>query len=221
MMRISAIIPAHDAAPFLAEAIASVLAQSLPVAEVVVVDDGSSDGTAQIAAGFGEIVQLERQEKLGPAAARNRGIAMASGDVLAFLDADDIWLPGKLSVQIAALGSADMAFTRIEKFHADDCPQELRGNDGEVQDGYLPSTFACHASVFASIGTFDAGLPGGEFVDWLARARAAKMREILLPEVLARRRIHASNMTRSAASKRAYLDVIRRNLARARQGNGN
>ena len=100
---ISAVMPAFNAERFLAEAIRSVLAQSLPPVEVIVVDDGSTDSTGEIARSFGEPVRCIRQQNAGPSAARNRGIREARGEFIAFLDADDWWLPGHLAAAARVL----------------------------------------------------------------------------------------------------------------------
>lgn len=94
---VSVVIPAFNAERFLAEAIRSALNQLLPPLEVIVVDDGSTDGTGEIARSFGEPVRCIRRENAGPSAARNRGIREARGEFIAFLDADDRWLPGHLA----------------------------------------------------------------------------------------------------------------------------
>lgn len=100
---VSAVIPAYNAAPFLREAIESVLAQSYPSMECIVVDDGSTDWTAEIARGFGDRVRLITQDNSGVSAARNRGVAEARGDLVAFLDADDRWVSTKIERQVEVL----------------------------------------------------------------------------------------------------------------------
>ena len=99
--RVSVIIPCLNAAPYIAATIQSVLAQTLPAAEILVVDDGSDDDSLAVLAGFGEQLQVFSQPNGGPAAARNRAIAHATGDFIAFLDSDDLWEPEKLARQMA------------------------------------------------------------------------------------------------------------------------
>ena len=94
--RFSVIIPAYNAEAFIARAIDSVLAQTWPAHEILVVDDGSADSTARIVAGYGEGVRYLRQENAGVSAARNAGARAATGDWLAFLDADDWYYPDRL-----------------------------------------------------------------------------------------------------------------------------
>ena len=104
---VTAVIPAYNAERYLRDAIDSVLGQTFPGIEVIVVDDGSTDGTARIARSFGDRVQYVHQENRGVSSARNRGVAMARGTFIAFLDADDVWLPNKIQAQLDLLSSVD------------------------------------------------------------------------------------------------------------------
>lgn len=214
-MPVSVIIPVHNCAKFLASAIDSALSQTAAPYEIIVVDDGSTDGSGEIAARYGAKVKLVRQENSGPAKARNCGVAKAAGAVLAFLDADDLWHPQKLERQINALATSDLVFCTITKFFSDDCPPEMRGNSSERdQQGFLPSALVCRASTFDQVGPFDESLKSGEFVDWLARARTQDFTEKHLENRLVKRRIHGGNMTRDANLMQEYLKVIRRNIER-------
>ena len=103
VFRVSVVIPAYNAEAYIGRALRSVLGQRRGADEVIVVDDGSTDGTAAAVGAFGESVRYIRQEKSGASAARNAGIAAASGEWIAFLDADDEWLPGRLERQLALL----------------------------------------------------------------------------------------------------------------------
>jgi glycosyltransferase involved in cell wall biosynthesis len=117
--RVSIIIPAYNAEEYIAEAVESVLAQSFRDLECIVVDDGSIDRTGEIVRGFGERVRYIRQENAERSAARNRGIAEASGDYIGFLDADDILLPEKLKEQGAFLDAHpgyDVVYSRVAYF---------------------------------------------------------------------------------------------------------
>jgi glycosyltransferase involved in cell wall biosynthesis len=101
--RVSVIIPSYNCAPYLAEAIDSVLGQTCPPHEVIVVDDGSTDGSLEIARGYGDAVVVVAQENAGVSAARNRGFDLATGDWLALLDADDLWSSDKLERQLSTV----------------------------------------------------------------------------------------------------------------------
>jgi glycosyltransferase involved in cell wall biosynthesis len=112
--RVSVVIPSYDSADILPEAIASVIAQTRPADEIIVVDDGSGDHTAPACADFGDAVRYIHQQNAGASTARNTGIAAAAGNWLAFLDADDLWDPQKLQLQLSALAQqpeADFAIT--------------------------------------------------------------------------------------------------------------
>ena len=100
---VSVVIAAYNAERWIAGAIRSVLGQDYPVLEVIVVDDGSTDATREVVVPFQELVRYVFQENAGSAAARNHGIRLARGELVAFLDADDLWLPGKLAAQVACL----------------------------------------------------------------------------------------------------------------------
>ena len=103
MTGVSVIVPAYNAAPFLGEALDSVFAQGLPVLEVVVVDDGSTDGTAEVARRFGRGVRVLTQPRSGSGQARNVGLAETTGELVAFLDADDVWVREKMAPQNPSL----------------------------------------------------------------------------------------------------------------------
>ena len=103
-MRVSVVIPTYNRAGFVREAIASVLEQDYPDVELIVVDDGSCDDSAAVVGSFGPAVQYLWQENRGVSAARNRGVAASTGGLIAFLDSDDLWLPRKVSEQVAYFG---------------------------------------------------------------------------------------------------------------------
>lgn len=118
MIRVSVVIPAYNAAAFVRDAIDSVLAQTYPEIEIVVVNDGSTDDTPQILAAFGDRVRAHHQPNAGLSAARNIGARLATGDWIAFLDADDLWLPRKIEAQIAAAGACRWSYTNRFNFGA-------------------------------------------------------------------------------------------------------
>jgi glycosyltransferase involved in cell wall biosynthesis len=101
--RISVVIPTYNSAAYLPAAIDSAFNQTLPPFEIVVIDDGSIDNTVEVLKPYEVRIRYIFQENKGPAAARNRGIAEANGDLIAFLDSDDVWLPEKLELQVPVL----------------------------------------------------------------------------------------------------------------------
>lgn len=100
---VSVIIPCYNSAAHITDAINSVFAQDYPNIEVIVVDDGSTDNSIDILRQFGDKIVVQQQANQGPAAARNAGMRLAKGEFIAFIDSDDLWLPGKLTAQISYL----------------------------------------------------------------------------------------------------------------------
>jgi glycosyltransferase involved in cell wall biosynthesis len=221
---VSVVIPAHDAERYLAEAIESVLAQDHRPLEVIVVDDGSRDRTQAVAEGYGEPVRCVRQEQAGASAARNRGAQAARGEYLAFLDADDRWERTKLSLQLNAAAAEpypDIVFGHVRQFVSPDLPDHerdrIRCPDG-LQPGPLPGTMLIRSTDFQRVGPYDCTLSVGEALDWLARARACGLRELMLPGHLMSRRLHTDNQMRRHGDARSYPAILKAALDRSRTG---
>jgi glycosyltransferase involved in cell wall biosynthesis len=220
---VSVIIPAFNAAAYLAEAVTSVRAQGIQPIEIFIVDDGSTDATAQVAQRFPNMHYLH-QENRGPAAARNAGITAAQGTFLAFLDADDLWAPGKLAAQLQVLHDhpdIHLVAGRVEEFTADILPPGSGTNPIAARDhgqrAYTVGALLLRRADFLKVGLFDPQLRFGEFMDWLSRAKALGLREHVLDQVVLHRRLHCTNTTRLARDhQRHYLTAIRRHLERQR-----
>lgn len=173
---ISVIIPTFNRAPYIVEAIESVLQQSASPVEVIVVDDGCTDGTSEILAGYeGKIVCI-RQENRGIGAARNAGIRRSRGDYLAFLDDDDVWVPGKLDRQMQCFSHTpglEAVYGHVEQFVSPDLEarsaSRLRHLQGRVQPAPIPPSLLIRRSSFDRVGLFDESLRLGLEVDWYAR----------------------------------------------------
>lgn len=220
---VGVVMPARNAARYIREAITSVLEQRGAHARLVVVDDGSSDDTAAIAETFGERVTVIRQEPLGPAVARNAGIRALGTELVAFLDSDDLWPPGSLAVRLAALEAdqtADMCFGHMIQFISPDLPADeqrrLRVDPGP-QPAWASSAMLARRSVFERVGLLPEHRRAGDFLEWLIGARNAGTRSLMLEQVVLRRRLHMSNLTRREPETNAhYLAVVRAELARRR-----
>lgn len=177
---ISVVIPAYNCQLYIKRAIESVLSQTRPADEVIVVDDGSTDGTAEVVGAYGSKVILLQQENAGVSAARNAGIRAASGDWIAFLDADDEWLPDKLDAQdnlfahhpqlkwgyANFLSQAGNTFNPEHPEWKEQPPDKLFFDD--YFEGYCRGFFAwtgtviIHRSVFDIVGLFEAGMKRGQ-----------------------------------------------------------
>lgn len=217
---VSCIIPVYNGERFLAAAVDSVLAQTRQPVEIIIVDDGSTDGTPGVIAGYGDRVRSIRQENAGPAAARNAGIALATGAVIGFLDADDLWLPHKLAVQMAELTRSPetmICLARMMHFRESAAPG---GPVAEAPGGsFSTCTMLVRAPVFGQIGGFDPRLRSAEDTEWFCRVMAGGIRYTVLPDILIRRRLHDRNLTRTdPPSNGRLVEILKVVLDKKRAG---
>jgi glycosyltransferase involved in cell wall biosynthesis len=215
---VSAIIPVFNGERFLGEAIESIFAQSYRNLEVIVVDDGSTDGSAKAAQRYP--VRYYHQPHRGPGAARNFGIQQARGEFLSFLDADDLWMPEKTAGQMAMLAARpelEAVFGWVEQFSSAEAASPKTRFAGTILKGIHPGALLIRSASFARIGMFAADWQIGEFMDWYARATEAGLAEAVLPEVVVRRRIHDNNLMRGeAVDKTEYARILKAALDRRR-----
>lgn len=208
MSTVSVIIPAYNGERFLRETIQSALEQTRPALEVIVVDDGSRDGTPALLAEFGTRIRAVRQVNQGVAAARNHGAELASGEFFAFLDADDVWEPRKLELQLARFHrepELGLVHCAVQEIDGEGRPlgQRREGMEGWVAPEMLlfrrsvvlggGSGVLVPRSLFREAGGFDPRLSTS--ADWDLYFRLARRRRVgFVPEVLLRYRLHGSNM---------------------------
>lgn len=223
MTTLSVVMPCYNGAAYLAEALVSALQQAPAPDEILVVDDGSTDGSAGIAEGFIAGVRCVRQEHQGVAVARNHGLSLARGDFIAFLDADDLWPAGSLAARRAVLDThpeVDIAAGLVRQFISPELPDEIRRTltcPDETSRGRLVGSMLIRRHVFERIGDFNPSFQIGEAIDWVARADLAGLTSQTLDEVVLLRRIHTSNTTtRLRNEKGDYLRVLKASLDRRR-----
>jgi glycosyltransferase involved in cell wall biosynthesis len=225
-VRVSVVIPCFNAAPFIADALRSVFDQQVGGIEVIVVDDGSVDESVAIAESF-PAVRVLRQANRGPAAARNLGVAHASGPLVAFLDADDVWLPGKLAGQLALLESEPQAAVVYGDFYfwrpqqgAEKLFTHPPDIDDAVRSGWLyPEilldsliciiTAVVRRDVFRQLGGFDEQLRTGEDYEFWIRA-ALRQRCLKVDQPVARYRLHEGGTTRVPRPTSNEYQVVER-----------
>lgn len=225
----SCVIPVHDGVRWVAAAIRSVLAQTAPPQEIIVVDDGSTDGAAREIEAFGPQVIALRQDHEGVAAARNHGVSRATGDLLCFLDADDLWHPDRLRLQMALLADhpeVELCDAHSRYIWAEDLTLGERVADPRygqpfwrrTDPGHI-GTWLVRREAFARVGGFDDSLQYSEDTDWLLRYRDGGGATVTHPEVLSFRRLHRGNMTAGDRPGQAR-DLIRavNRSRRRRQG---
>lgn len=233
---VSVVIPAYNAGPFIERTLRSVIAQTYPSIEIIVVDDGSTDTTRAIACRVAEAdarVKVISVANGGVARARNIGIEASRGEYVAFLDADDLWHPTKIALQVAALEAAGdpswaASYTLSRSINADDLTR--RPDPNRYRSGYIlaqhlfarfvgnGSSLLVRRSAALAIGGFDpsyadAGIGGSEDLDFELKI-AARYRIAAVPQFLVGYRHHPGNMSSNhVRMSRAIIETIRRSLA--------
>ena len=167
----------RDGEQYLREALDSILHQSVPPAEVVVVDDGSIDGSPAILASYGDALRVIRQPTGGHATAMNTGVAAARGAFLSFLDADDVWEPESMACRLERLhrpDAPDAVMGRIVQFVSPELGPEAAASfhfdPGPTATNLFQAMLIRH-DAFTRIGQFDTTLPSAANIDWMSRAR--------------------------------------------------
>ncbi len=212
----SVVIPAFNATRFLPETLSSVFAQTVPPAQVIVVDDGSTDDVTGCLDQLRHHVTLIRQPNGGPGSATTQGMHFAAGPLIATLDADDLWMPDKMERQLDFMAQnpqTDIVFARMTAFNDADRNRWV----DDAKSGWARSTMVVTKDAFLRVGPM-VDQPGrlGEMIDWIDRARYAGLTMQMLETPLARRRLHTASLThtRTTESTRAYLEVARRAIQR-------
>jgi len=224
--RVSAIIPVFNGAAFLADALESVRAQAVAPDEIVVVDDGSTDGSAEIASRHPGVSVVAHDANRGLPAARNTGLAAAVGDVIAFLDADDLWVPEKTGLQLDRLRhdpDVDIVVGHTQRTRL------VTRDDGttafepwsEPELALSLGAALVRRRVFDVIGDFDESLPFTNDWDWFLRAREQGVSIAIHADVVQHYRRHDANMTQAVDDGNRYtLLMLRKSLQRRRERGG-
>lgn len=219
---ISIIIPIYNGAGFIEAAIKNILDQNYPAIEIIIVDDGSTDNTREVAEKLPVDVRYFHQPNKGPGAARNRGIRDVSGELIAFLDVDDLWPEKNLELLMKYLienPELEMVRGYAQLFRLDEAGKtEYLGNPGESYPNYIGAALY-RKSVFEKIGLYDPELRFGEDGDWFNRAKEKHINMKRLDEVTLLVRRHEGNMTKGKSLVELNaLKVFKKKLTRKRTG---
>ncbi len=223
---VSVILPVYNGEEFLDDAIQSVLAQSYRTLELIVVDDGSTDRTREIALSYPKVKYIHQLHR-GAAAARNNGILASFGKYLAFLDADDLWQPDKLSIQVNAFEmypAVEIVTGHVQQFSNSDSESPHARNyrfSNEPMPGYLLIAILIKRDVLAKVGMFDESCNSeAEVIDWFVKIREKKPNILVLPQLVAKRRIHGQNISliHQEDKNRAMIQILKNSLDRKRAG---
>lgn len=208
---VSVILPVYNSGRFLHAAIESVLAQTLLEFELIIVDGGSTDGTGEIARGFGGRVRHFGTGRDNVSIAKNFGLNHAQHDIIAFMSGDDLWLPDKLEKQVRSIAThqgAAISICRIRYFLHEghewpaSFPERLRTGEHTAR---ICETLVCNRDAFERIGPFEETLQTAEDVDWFARAQHLEVPIEEIPEVLVHKGVHDQNTSIVSSSARADL----------------
>ena len=219
---VSVIVPVYNSQQFVTEAIDSIMAQHHEEVEIVIVDDGSTDSTETVVRSVVAPIRYYKQENRGPSAARNVGIRHAEGDIIAFLDADDLWPPDKLHLQLSRLRDdpeLDIVLGRVQ--YTGELNEVERNLKFEKEDQTVMNVnLGCglfRREVFEKVGLFAEDLRHFEDHDWFLRAREAGVRMTILPETTLLYRRHEDSTTNVDGVGKNMLPILKRSLDRRRR----
>jgi glycosyltransferase involved in cell wall biosynthesis len=220
---VTAAIPVRDGEAYLAEAIESVLGQTRPCDQLIVVDNGSSDGSAAIAAGFGPPVEVVYEPRPGIGAARNAALRAARGEYLGFLDADDLWEREKTALQIAAFEAEpklQLVFGHVRQFLSPDfADQDAEGLRVPVdpQPGQHLGAMLARRAAIEAIGPWPEDVRVSDGLTFLLRARELELEQTMLAETVTLRRVHGANHSIHNRDEQAeFARHLKRSLDRRR-----
>lgn len=208
---LSVIMPVFNCEPWIEEAVRSVIENADGLLELIVVDDGSTDRSAEIVESIPGPIKLIRQANAGPSAARNVGMRAASGEIYGFLDADDMWVAGSPDERrVAIQGGADVAFARVQVLMGDP-PKPFADPTHAVS---LPTIFV-RRDAFDRVGELDESIVHGEDVDWVMRMKEAGLKAEYVDQTAINYRMRPGSLTRDRESNRpAIVHRLKESLER-------
>jgi len=227
--RVDCVVPAYNSEAFIARALDSIAAQTHDAIDTIVADGGSSDGTVAIARAHPLAPRVVELDQATPPATRNAGLAATAAPLIAFLDADDMWLPDKIATQLAFLDANpdhEACVTLARNVWQDDLGEEAAAFEGHWRAGpiagYATITLLARRSIFQKIGAFREELWFSDATDWFVRVAEAGVKIGLVPEVLVHRRMHRSNLTRRLpdGARDEILNVVKRSRDHRRRDDG-
>ena len=220
---VNVILPLYNGRDFVAVAIRSVLAQTYTPFELLVIDDGSVDGGMEVVPRDPRI-RYFRQDNAGVAAARNLGIRESDGELITFIDQDDIWVPEKLQIQVAFLQEHPeidyvIARQKIRLAPGVSRPAWLKPEHlEESRTGFLPGTLMVRRKVFDDFGLFNPSLRSGSDSDWFFRVKDQGVPMQIMDQIVLLRNIHRNNHSHdTGTATRDLLNAVRQSIIRRRK----
>ncbi len=219
-LSVSVIIPVLNGEAFLAEAVESIRAQGIKPLEIIIVDDGSTDGTAEVARSLGKGINYVYKKNGGVASARNKGLKMARGNIIAFLDADDLWSEKKLEQQLLRF-TENPSLQIVMGFIQMMVRKKTLGSKivfENFADPFMPFSLGSalyRKNVFSRVGVFDESMQMGEDVDWFMRAREQGVPMTIHKDTVMFNRVHGSNITMDKQTSNTYfMKVLKKSMDR-------
>ena len=223
-MKVSVIIPVYNGSKYLATTLDTVLAQSYPLHEIIVIDDGSTDSSPAILSGYGERLRVTRQSNRGIAATRNIGLQQASGELITFIDQDDLWPVDRTKVLVEALQAdptAQVAAGLVEILYERSRPVSPLDNFGTAVREFYLGSLLIRKEVFDILGPLHTGLGYADDVDFMMRRREAKIATVYVDHVTLRYRLHEENTSGDRnVTNRHLMAALRESLQRRRKAGG-
>jgi glycosyltransferase involved in cell wall biosynthesis len=218
---VSGVLTVHNGEAFVEDALRSMLSQTYPRLQIIVINDGSVDGSEAVIRTFGSAIEYHLLPNRGPGQARNEGAARARGSFLSFLDQDDTWDEEKTTRQIDAFNrepDLDLVFGRVHEFYGADVHNPKLRPPLARANGLIPGAMMVRTSAFNKVGPFGMEWRVGEWFDWFARAKDEGLRIQEIDEIVLQRRIHNNNRTlREGSSLGEYAVALKRSLDRQRE----
>ena len=219
-MRISVIVPVYNGAAYLAETLDGVFAQTRPADEIVIVDDGSTDSSPDILRAFGSRLSVIRQENQGVAAARNVALTHASGDLICFIDQDDLWPADRNRLLVDALQAdpaAEVAAGLVEMRYERPGPPDRNENLDTMHREFYLGSLCSRAGLFRTLGLLNTNVGYADDTDFLIRRLEAKTKTVYLNETTLIYRIHPNNFSSDRSVSQFYfLAALHKSLKRRR-----
>ncbi len=221
---IGVVVCVRNGERYLGDAIRSIKEQSLEICDILVVDGGSTDRSVAIAQGF-QGVRVHCQKEPGLSAARNEGIALVRGGIIAFLDSDDMWVPEKLEIQFGLLEEerCDGVLGCMERFLENGCicPSHYRLEHlGEPVEAWTPGALLVRREIFDRVGEFDPGYSICGDSDWFVRLKDSGARILVPKDIVLRKRIHEGNLSSRIIAYRKEMLLMMRRVRARREGEG-
>jgi len=208
---VSVIVAVFNGENFFCQAMDSIIGQHYKNIEIIIVDDGSTDNTAELAKLYLEKPNISYvlQENAGQAAAMNKGVSLATGEFLSFIDHDDLWEPTKLDVQLSAFthdAELDVVYSHQKSFAENKASDKLVF-EREAIPSYVPSSMLIRKDSFLKVGYFDTNIQKGYFFPWFDLLKMKGLKMTMLPDLLYHRRVHGENIS-ICSSPKDYKDYF-------------